>query len=70
MPDKIRGIAAPGGKGPLYEIVIPENGVSITIRSTDDRSEHVKVLTSAVPLLIECLKEEYERVSRTWPSRG
>lgn len=69
MPDKVRGVAFLS-KGPVYEIVVPENGVSITIRSAEDHSKQVSVSSGAVPLLIKALEEEYELVSRTWPSRG
>ena len=55
MANKTRKVAA--GNEELYEIVENDDGVTVTVRSTEDESEHIIVLKSMIPILVDSLQE-------------
>ena len=63
MPDKIHTITA--GNRPVYEVVEPEDGDSITIRYVaTDRPEQVSIPVQALPNLVRILEGIRDRRSR------
>jgi hypothetical protein len=55
MPEIVHHILA--GGNPVYDIVKSEDGLTITIRSSDDHTKKIDIISSAVGTLIKTLQE-------------
>lgn len=55
MPEEVRTIYA--GSDPVYEVVKSEDGLRVTIRSAEDHSKKVDLMSSVVGTLISVLQE-------------
>jgi len=55
MPEIMRQIFA--GSHPVYDIVKSADGLTITIRSTEDHSKKIDLISSVVETLIRTLQE-------------
>jgi hypothetical protein len=55
MPEIMRQIFA--GSHPVYDIVKSADGLTITIRSTEDHSKKIDLISSVVGTLVRTLQE-------------
>jgi hypothetical protein len=55
MPEIMRQIVA--GRHPVYDIVKSADGLTITIRSTEDHSKKIDLISSVVGTLVRSLQE-------------
>jgi hypothetical protein len=55
MPEIMRQIFA--GRHPVYDIVKSADGLTITIRSTEDHSKKIDLISSVVGTLVRTLQE-------------
>jgi hypothetical protein len=55
MPEIVHHILV--GDNPVYDIVKSEDGLTITIRSSEDHTKKIDIISSAVGTLIKTLQE-------------
>jgi len=55
MPEIVRQIFA--GSRPVYDIVKSEDGLTITIRSSQDHAKKIELISSVVGTVIDALRD-------------